>query len=147
MTFVDSPRKPAQPYLVRTFPALLLFCNAPDCAHYNIKVLPQMNRSCCQRTLPGSTRPVVTWWIINARRNSTRTRCLYLPQTMVGGQTRIRSASVRSKKEPVEAGIRTPIFVVHKNKIATYRDMRDLASNIDIGIDDIENIAASSRIR
>ncbi len=39
---------------------------------------------------------------------------------------------VRSKKEPVEAGIRTPIFVTHKNKIAPHRDKETLASNIDI---------------
>jgi uncharacterized sulfatase len=39
---------------------------------------------------------------------------------------------VRSKKEPVEAGIRTPIFVTHKNKIAPHRDTKTLASNIDI---------------
>jgi len=38
----------------------------------------------------------------------------------------------RSKKEPVEAGIRTPIFLTHKNKIAPRRDKETLASNIDI---------------
>ncbi len=39
---------------------------------------------------------------------------------------------VRSKKTPVEAGIRTPIFLTHKNKIAPRRDQETLASNIDI---------------
>ena len=39
---------------------------------------------------------------------------------------------VRSKKQPVEAGIRTPIFLTHKNKIAPGRDKTTLASNIDI---------------
>jgi uncharacterized sulfatase len=39
---------------------------------------------------------------------------------------------VRSKKEPVEAGVRTPIFLTHKNRIAPRRDKRTLASNIDI---------------
>jgi len=39
---------------------------------------------------------------------------------------------VRSKKEPVEAGVRTPIFLTHKNKIASRRDKTTLASNIDI---------------
>jgi uncharacterized sulfatase len=39
---------------------------------------------------------------------------------------------VRSKKTPVEAGIRTPIFLTHKNKIAPHRDQETLASNIDI---------------
>jgi uncharacterized sulfatase len=39
---------------------------------------------------------------------------------------------VRSKKEPVEAGVRTPIFLTHKNKIAPRRDKQTLASNIDI---------------
>ncbi len=38
----------------------------------------------------------------------------------------------RSKKEPVEAGVRTPIFLTHKNKIAPRRDQTTLASNIDI---------------
>jgi arylsulfatase A-like enzyme len=39
---------------------------------------------------------------------------------------------VRSKKEPVEAGIRTPIFLTHKNRISPRRDKKTLASNIDI---------------
>jgi uncharacterized sulfatase len=39
---------------------------------------------------------------------------------------------VRSKKEPVEAGVRTPIFLTHKNRIAPRRDKETLASNIDI---------------
>jgi uncharacterized sulfatase len=39
---------------------------------------------------------------------------------------------VRSKKEPVEAGVRTPIFLTHKNKITPGRDKKTLASNIDI---------------
>ena len=39
---------------------------------------------------------------------------------------------VRSKKEPVEAGVRTPIFLTHKNKIVPRRDKETLASNIDI---------------
>ena len=39
---------------------------------------------------------------------------------------------VRSKKTPVEAGIRTPIFLTHKNKIVPRRDKETLASNIDI---------------
>jgi len=39
---------------------------------------------------------------------------------------------VRSKKEPVEAGVRTPIFLTHKNKILPARDKKTLASNIDI---------------
>ena len=39
---------------------------------------------------------------------------------------------MRSKKEPVEAGVRTPIFLTHKNKIAPRRDQETLASNIDI---------------
>lgn len=39
---------------------------------------------------------------------------------------------VRSKKEPVEAGVRTPIFLTHKNRILPRRDKETLASNIDI---------------
>ena len=39
---------------------------------------------------------------------------------------------VRSKKEPVEAGVRTPIFLTHKNRISPRRDKETLASNIDI---------------
>ena len=42
------------------------------------------------------------------------------------------SGYVRSKKTPVEAGIRTPIFLTHKNKIVPRRDKETLASNIDI---------------
>ena len=38
----------------------------------------------------------------------------------------------RSKKEPVEAGVRTPIFLTHKNHIPPGRDKKTLASNIDI---------------
>ena len=38
----------------------------------------------------------------------------------------------RSKKEPFEAGVRTPIFLTHKNKITPGRDKTTLASNIDI---------------
>ena len=39
---------------------------------------------------------------------------------------------VRSKKEPVEAGLRTPIFLTHKNRIAPRRDKKTLSTNIDI---------------
>lgn len=39
---------------------------------------------------------------------------------------------VRSKRDPVEAGIRTPIFLTHKNGIKPQRDTETLASNIDI---------------
>lgn len=39
---------------------------------------------------------------------------------------------IRSKREPVEAGIRTPIFITHPGKIAPQRDAKTLASNIDI---------------
>ena len=39
---------------------------------------------------------------------------------------------VRSKREPVETGIRTPIFLTHKNGIKPQRDAATLASNIDI---------------
>jgi len=39
---------------------------------------------------------------------------------------------MRSKKEPVEAGVRTPIFLTHKNSILPRRDKETLASNIDI---------------
>lgn len=38
----------------------------------------------------------------------------------------------RSKREPYEMGIRTPIFVSHAGKIAPARDESTLASNIDI---------------
>ncbi len=40
--------------------------------------------------------------------------------------------SVRSKREPVEAGIRTPIFVTHPKTIQPRRDKETLVSNIDI---------------
>lgn len=40
---------------------------------------------------------------------------------------------VRSKREPVEAGVRTPIFITHEGVIEPHRDSRTLASNIDIG--------------
>lgn len=43
-----------------------------------------------------------------------------------------RNHYVRSKQEPVEAGIRTPIFVTHSGTIAPSRDSTTLASNIDI---------------
>ena len=39
---------------------------------------------------------------------------------------------IRSKKEAVEIGIRTPIFLTHKNKIVPHRDKETLASAIDI---------------
>ena len=38
----------------------------------------------------------------------------------------------RSKREPYEMGIRTPIFLTHPNKTQALRDKRTLASNIDI---------------
>ena len=43
-----------------------------------------------------------------------------------------RNRYVRSKQEPVEAGIRTPIFVTHSGSVAPQRDRTSLASNIDI---------------
>jgi len=39
---------------------------------------------------------------------------------------------IRSKKEAVEIGVRTPIFITHKNKIVPHRDKETLASTIDI---------------
>jgi uncharacterized sulfatase len=39
---------------------------------------------------------------------------------------------IRSKRDPVEAGIRTPIFVTHGKTIKSRRDKETLASNIDI---------------
>ena len=39
---------------------------------------------------------------------------------------------VRSKREPVEAGIRTPIFITQEGTIQPVRDTTTLASNIDI---------------
>jgi uncharacterized sulfatase len=44
-----------------------------------------------------------------------------------------RNHYVRSKQEPVEAGIRTPIFVTHSGTITPARDSTTLASNIDVG--------------
>lgn len=41
-------------------------------------------------------------------------------------------SSIRSKKQPVEAGIRTPIFITHDGVIKPLRDATTLASNIDI---------------
>ena len=43
-----------------------------------------------------------------------------------------RNRYVRSKREPVEAGIRTPIFITHQGSIEPARDVETLASNIDI---------------
>lgn len=43
-----------------------------------------------------------------------------------------RDASIRSKREPVEAGIRTPIFITHEGALHPLRDKETLASNIDI---------------
>ncbi|MFN3193756.1 MAG: sulfatase-like hydrolase/transferase [Aureliella sp.] len=43
-----------------------------------------------------------------------------------------RNGFIRSKREPVEAGIRTPIFVTHVGEIIPQRDSTTLASNIDI---------------
>lgn len=40
--------------------------------------------------------------------------------------------SIRSKRYPFEAGIRTPIFISHPGKIQPRRDRETLASNIDI---------------
>jgi len=42
------------------------------------------------------------------------------------------NVSIRSKREPVEAGIRTPIFITHEGSIEPRRDTETLASNIDI---------------
>ncbi|SMP78271.1 uncharacterized sulfatase [Neorhodopirellula lusitana] len=42
------------------------------------------------------------------------------------------NASIRSKREPVEAGIRTPIFITHEGTLSPQRDSETLASNIDI---------------
>lgn len=42
------------------------------------------------------------------------------------------NASVRSKQYPVEAGIRTPIFIAQEGVILPQRDSETLASNIDI---------------
>ena len=43
-----------------------------------------------------------------------------------------KERSVRSKREPTEAGIRTPIFITHEGSIQAQRDNQTLASNIDI---------------
>ncbi|MFT5470039.1 MAG: arylsulfatase A-like enzyme [Verrucomicrobiales bacterium] len=43
-----------------------------------------------------------------------------------------RNRYTRSKREPVEAGIRTPIMVRHLGKIEPKRDLETLASTIDI---------------
>ncbi|WDI41046.1 sulfatase-like hydrolase/transferase [Bremerella sp. P1] len=43
-----------------------------------------------------------------------------------------KNRSVRSKREPYEAGIRTPIFITHGDRIKPQRDSETLASNIDI---------------
>ncbi len=43
-----------------------------------------------------------------------------------------KNRSVRSKREPVEAGIRTPIFITQEGTIRPIRDAETLASNIDI---------------
>lgn len=39
----------------------------------------------------------------------------------------------RSKRDPYEAGIRTPIMIRHNGKVTAYRDTETLASAIDIG--------------
>lgn len=43
-----------------------------------------------------------------------------------------RNRFIRSKREPVEAGIRTPIFLTQEGTIAPRRETEVLASNIDI---------------
>lgn len=43
-----------------------------------------------------------------------------------------KNSSIRSKQYPVEAGIRTPIFITQEGTIAPQRDTETLASNIDI---------------
>lgn len=40
--------------------------------------------------------------------------------------------SIRSKREPTEAGIRTPIFFTHEGAVKPLRDKETLASNLDI---------------
>lgn len=42
------------------------------------------------------------------------------------------NGSIRSKRQPVEAGIRTPIFVTQPKTIQPLRDTETLASNIDV---------------
>ncbi|WP_342793756.1 sulfatase-like hydrolase/transferase [Pontiella desulfatans] len=43
-----------------------------------------------------------------------------------------KDSSIRSKREPNEAGIRTPIFITHADTVKPLRDKETLASNIDI---------------
>ncbi len=43
-----------------------------------------------------------------------------------------KNRSIRSKREAVEDGIRTPIFLTHEGQIEARRDSTTLASNIDI---------------
>jgi uncharacterized sulfatase len=43
-----------------------------------------------------------------------------------------KNRSIRSKRQPVEAGIRTPIIISQEGKIKPLRDAGTLASNIDI---------------
>ncbi|MDF7823429.1 sulfatase [Pontiellaceae bacterium B12227] len=43
-----------------------------------------------------------------------------------------KNSSVRSKREPTEAGIRTPIFITHGATVKPLRDAETLASNLDI---------------
>ena len=42
------------------------------------------------------------------------------------------NTSIRSKREPVEAGIRTPIIITHPGAVKPQRDSSTLASNIDV---------------
>lgn len=42
------------------------------------------------------------------------------------------NTSIRSKREPVEAGIRTPIIITHPEAVKPQRDSSTLASNIDV---------------
>jgi uncharacterized sulfatase len=43
-----------------------------------------------------------------------------------------KNRSIRSKRRPVEAGIRTPMFITQEGSIDPLRDAQTLASNIDI---------------
>jgi uncharacterized sulfatase len=43
-----------------------------------------------------------------------------------------KNRSIRSKRQPVEAGIRTPMFITQEDSIKPLRDAETLASNIDI---------------
>jgi uncharacterized sulfatase len=43
-----------------------------------------------------------------------------------------KNSSIRSKREPTEAGIRTPIFMTQEGTIQSRRDTETLVSNIDI---------------